>query len=290
MIAWQGGSGHASKAQPALPSAPSGPAGAAVAPLSSAKETHTATAAAPFQHLIASCVQPFKSPVVADGVQPKQQPKSGWKSSSTARTVPTPVGLGAGLGCSKQKPSSCSLQASLPQPAAAELDAATAVEDEPHGRESLGGTQGAITGLTHMALQKHNDAMPAASAGASVESQGLGMQACSCYCCFLIVMLRHPHKLDECPVFLMNNHRSLRRPCTEADAAISVRVYAQCTLINSTPAPLCHSCITYISSAHHRRQAQAPSRLRHGVLACCHRFDTDLNYSQLEQMLPCKGT
>ena len=182
MIAWQGGSGAASKAQPALPSAPSGPAGAAAAPLSSAKDTHTTTAAAPFQHLIASCVQPFKSPVVSDGAQPKQQPKSGWKSSSTVRTVPTPAGLGAGLGSSKQRPSSRAVQASLPRPAPAGPDAATGVEGEQQGRESLGGTQGAITGLTNMALQKHNDAMPAASAGACVESQGLGMQAGSLYC------------------------------------------------------------------------------------------------------------
>ena len=176
--AWQGGSGDASKAQPAPPTAPSEPAGAAVASLSSAKGTHTTMAAAPFQHLVASCVQPFKSPVVSDGAQPKQQPKSGWKSSSTVRTLPTSADLSASLGSSKQRPSSCALQASLPQPAAAEPDAATAMGEEQHGRESLGGTQGAITGLTHMALQKHNDAMPAASAGPSVESQGLGMQAC----------------------------------------------------------------------------------------------------------------
>lgn len=178
IIAWQGSSGDASRAQLAPPTAPSEPAGAAVAPLSSAKGTHTTTAAAPFQHLIASCVQPFKSPVVSSGAQPKQQPKSGWKSSCTVRTVPTLAGLGAGLGSSKQRPGSHALQASLPQPAAAELDAATATEDEQHGRESLGGTQGAITGLTHMALQKHNDALPAASAGPSVDSRGLGMQAC----------------------------------------------------------------------------------------------------------------
>ena len=148
---------------------------------------------APFQHLIASCVQPFKSPVVSDCAQPKQQLNSGWKSSSTVRAVPTPAGLGAGLGSIKQRPSNCA----VPHPAAAEPDAATAMEDEQHGRESLGGTQGAITGLTHMALQKHNDAMPAASAGAAVESQGLGMQACSSCCCFLIVVLRHSHELDE---------------------------------------------------------------------------------------------
>lgn len=92
----------------------------------------------------------------------------------------TPAGLGAGLGTSKQRLSrGQTLQASLPPAAAADVDAASAMEDEQHGRESLGGTQGAITGLTHMALQKHNDAMPAASAGASVESHGLGMQACS---------------------------------------------------------------------------------------------------------------
>lgn len=180
VTAWQGNPGEASKAQSALPSAPSGPADAIVAPPSSAKGSYPTTAAAPFQHLIASCLQPFKSPVVSSSAQPKHQLNSGRKSSSTVRTVATPAGLGAGLGTSKQRPSrGQTLPASLPQASAAELDAATAMEDEQHGRESLGGTQGAITGLTHMALQKHNDAIPAASAGASVESQGLGMQACS---------------------------------------------------------------------------------------------------------------
>lgn len=169
-------------ALPALPSVPSAAAGGAAAPLSIAKGTHATMAAAPFQHLIASCVQPFKSPVVSDGAQPKQQAKSGLKSSSTVKKLPTPAGLGSGLGSSKQRPSSRALQASLPHAAAAEPDAAIGMEDEQHGRESLGGTQGAITGLTCMALQKHNDAMPAASAGASVESQGLGMQACPSYC------------------------------------------------------------------------------------------------------------
>lgn len=148
-------------------------------PPSNAKEAHPGTVAAPFQHLVTSCVQPFHSPVVSDSAQPKhQQPKAGRKSDSTVRTVPTPAGLGAGLSTSKHMSSSCGLQASLPGPAAAAPDAATGTEDEQHGRESLGGTQGAITGLTHMALQKHNDAIPAASAGGSAESQGLGMQAC----------------------------------------------------------------------------------------------------------------
>lgn len=178
VTAWQGSSGEASKAHSALPSAPAGPADATVAPPTNAKGSHLTTAAAPFQHLIASCLQPFKSPIVFSSAQPKQQLNSGRKSSSTVRTVATPAGLGAGLGTSKQRPSrGQALQASLPEAAEADLDAASAMEDEQHGRESLGGTQGAVTGLTHMALQKHNNAMPAASAGASAESQGLGMQA-----------------------------------------------------------------------------------------------------------------
>lgn len=163
-----------------MPSAPSGPADAVEAPPTIAKGGHSITDAAPFQHLIASCLKPFKSPIISNTAQPKQQLNSGRKSNSTVRTVATPAGLGAGLGTSTQRPSrGQTLQASLPQASAADLDAASAKEDEQHGRESLGGTQGAVTGLTHMALQKHNNAMPAASAGASVESQGLGMQVCS---------------------------------------------------------------------------------------------------------------
>ncbi|KAL3154240.1 hypothetical protein ABBQ32_013740 [Trebouxia sp. C0010 RCD-2024] len=184
-VAWQGDS--LSK-QPALLSAPKATV-TAVAPHSTVKGPHTGTAAQlaghtrgakqpPFQHLVTSCVQPFCSPAVSGGAQRDQAPKSGWKNSRTARTVPTPAGLGAGLTTSKQTPGSPALQSSLPQPpaAAAAPPPPDGTGDEQPGRESLGGTQGAITGLTHMALQKHNDALAAASAGGPVESQGLSMQ------------------------------------------------------------------------------------------------------------------
>ncbi|KAL3139869.1 hypothetical protein ABBQ38_004164 [Trebouxia sp. C0009 RCD-2024] len=190
-MAWQGDS---FSKQSALPSASK--AMVTAVPLhSTVKGPHAGSAAQlagqtrgakqlPFQHLVASCVQPFCSPAVAGGAQRDQAPKSGWKNSRTARTVPTPAGLGAGLTTSKQTPGSPALQSSLPQSAAAAAAAAAPppppppddMGDEQPGRESLGGTQGAITGLTHMALQKHNDALAAASTGGPVESQGLGMQ------------------------------------------------------------------------------------------------------------------
>lgn len=182
-MAWQG---DPMSKQSAFPSAPTATV-VAVASHSVANGVQTGMAADPpgqargakqllSQHLVSSCLKPLCSPAVSGGGQQDQAPKSGWKGGRASRTLPTPTGLGAGLSIGKQMPSSFALQASLPQPAEAAPDDATAVGEVLHGRESLGGTQGAITGLTHMALQKHTDALPAASAGGPVESQGLGMQ------------------------------------------------------------------------------------------------------------------
>lgn len=179
--AWQG---DCTSKQPALLSALKATV-TAVAPNRNAQE-HTGTGAQlagqatgakqlPCQHLVTSGVHPFISPAISGAAQRDQAPKSGWKSGRTARTQPTPAGLGAGLTTSKQTPGSPALHSNLPQPAAAAALPDDVGEEQP-GRESLGGTQGAITGLTHMALQKHIDAVPAASAGGPVESQVLGMQ------------------------------------------------------------------------------------------------------------------
>lgn len=60
-----------------------------------------------------------------------------------------------------------------------------------HGnRDSLGGTQGAVTGLTHLALRKHEEAMQLAAAATrlsaglthSEDTQALGLQVLPCSC------------------------------------------------------------------------------------------------------------
>ena len=60
-----------------------------------------------------------------------------------------------------------------------------------HGnRDSLGGTQGAVTGLTHLALQKHEEAIQLAAAATrlsaglthSEDTQALGLQVLLCSC------------------------------------------------------------------------------------------------------------
>ena len=191
-MAWQGASADIAEQQLALPPAPLS-AGAAVAAHSPAAlpsagtiaqtsgQTSTAAPKQPqFQHLVASCAQPFTSPVVSAGAQQKQQASSGRWRSSTGRTALAPAGLGAGLSTGKQLQGVHSLQAKLPQAPAVAAAATAAVEEVgSHGRESLGGTQGAITGLTNMALQKLNEEGPPDYAGVYAgtdDTQGLRMQ------------------------------------------------------------------------------------------------------------------
>ena len=192
--AWQDSPDEGIQHQVALPSVPAlaahshatvPSAGIAAQP---SGQTSTAAQKRPqFQHPVASCVQQFTSPVVSAGAQQKQQASSGWPRSSTVNPALAPAGLGAGLSTSKQPQGRHSLQAKLPQPPPA---AAGVEEVGSHGRESLGGTQGAITGLTHMALQKHNEAVPSndVGTGSANDTQGLGMQVRSgisrelCYC------------------------------------------------------------------------------------------------------------
>ena len=68
------------------------------------------------------------------------------------RTTATPTGMGAGLGTvtGTGKCNSGSHAQGIPVAPSEQVAATT-------GRESFGGTQGAITGLTRMALQKHNE-------------------------------------------------------------------------------------------------------------------------------------
>ena len=157
-------------------------------------QTGKSTARQPqLKHLAASCVQPFVSPAPAGKALQKQQAKSGRLSSTTSRAAMTPAaGLGVGLSSGKQVCTGPAMQTSpAPSEAAAAAEVAitaanTDADGGVSGRESLGGTQGAITGLTHLALQKHNAALPAASAidpgtsGLTNDSQGLGMQARPC--------------------------------------------------------------------------------------------------------------
>lgn len=70
------------------------------------------------------------------------------------------------------------------QPAEPDLLHQQKVQAAPGNRESLGGTQGAVTGLTHLALQKHDEAMQLADAAnrlsdgvmPSEDTQALGLQ------------------------------------------------------------------------------------------------------------------
>ncbi len=76
---------------------------------------------------------------------------SALKVSKPFRSTATPSGFGTGLGTGPSSNKRQVVRAPvLLQPGSAEDLAARP------DRESIGGTQGAITGLTHLALQKHN--------------------------------------------------------------------------------------------------------------------------------------
>lgn len=76
---------------------------------------------------------------------------SALKVSKPFRSTATPSGLGTGLATG---PSANKRQV-LREPVLLQPDSAEDLAARPD-RESIGGTQGAITGLTHLALQKHN--------------------------------------------------------------------------------------------------------------------------------------
>ncbi len=76
---------------------------------------------------------------------------SALKVSKPFRSTATPSGLGTGLGTG---PSSNKRQV-VRDPVLLQTDSVEDLAARPD-RESIGGTQGAITGLTHLALQKHN--------------------------------------------------------------------------------------------------------------------------------------
>ncbi len=111
-----------------------------------------------------------QDPVKAAPFTGVNQQGSDWKASKHVRNAPTPTGLGTGL--SKRQLDSHALQACLPKsplPVAGE-DAAARPD-----RESIGGTQGAITGLTHMALHRHKQGVQLPTN--SADSQVMRMQA-----------------------------------------------------------------------------------------------------------------
>lgn len=102
-------------------------------------------------------------------------------------------------------------------------------ESTSKNRDSLGGTQGAVTGLTHMALQKHNEAVQLAGRGMSLstgvlpseDTQMLGMQAsiesciqswspCTCHWRAWIVSNHWADMLNRPNVFVESSSSSSR--------------------------------------------------------------------------------
>ena len=90
------------------------------------------------------------------------------------RGTSSPMGMGMGLDTGKRASTAC------PTPASAHTASGQVLVRT--DRESNGGTQGAVTGLTHMALQKHNQlqaglsAQPAGPRTDGTDSQGMAQQ------------------------------------------------------------------------------------------------------------------
>ncbi len=97
----------------------------------------------------AAVPMPIAAAVPATAVA--QHVGSAQKVSKPIRSTATPSGLGTGLGTG---PSSNKRQV-VRNPVLLQPESAEDLAARPD-RESIGGTQGAITGLTHLALQKHN--------------------------------------------------------------------------------------------------------------------------------------
>ncbi|KAA6423756.1 MAG: hypothetical protein FRX49_06327 [Trebouxia sp. A1-2] len=94
---------------------------------------------------------PMPATAAAPAAAVAQHLGSALKVSKPFRSTATPSGLGTGLGTG---PSSNKRQV-VRDPVLLQPDSAEDLAARPD-RESIGGTQGAITGLTHLALQKHN--------------------------------------------------------------------------------------------------------------------------------------
>ena len=103
---------------------------------------------------------------------------SALKVSKPFRSTSTPSGLGTGLATG---PSANKRQV-VREPVLLQPDSAEDLAARPD-RESIGGTQGAITGLTHLALQKHNQDLHLRtgsadhSAVSGLDSQQMALQA-----------------------------------------------------------------------------------------------------------------
>ena len=180
-FSWQGRPGTVSKQQPGLLApANTGAVAALAAPSSVLLSALPAAVPAQLQQTAAKHFQApaFTSSSTASATLADQQ-TSGRKAGSRLNITPIPSGLGTGLSTAKPQHASHAKQADLPQLAAAAVETMAARAD----RDSLGGTQGAITGLTHMALQRcnHADHIATGSADQSVASaadtQGMAVQA-----------------------------------------------------------------------------------------------------------------
>lgn len=93
---------------------------------------------------------PMPTAAAAPAAAVAQHLGSALKVSKPFWSTVTPSGLGTGLGTGPTSNKQVDRDPVLLQPDSAEDLAARP------DRESIGGTQGAITGLTHLALQKHN--------------------------------------------------------------------------------------------------------------------------------------
>jgi hypothetical protein len=135
---------------------------------------------------------PMPTAAAAPAAAVAQHLGSALKVSKPFRSTVTPSGLGTGLGTGPTSNKQVDRDPVLLQPDSAEDLAARP------DRESIGGTQGAITGLTHLALQKQNQDLQLRtgsadhSAVSGLDTQQMALQASfssqldhqqSCACC-----------------------------------------------------------------------------------------------------------
>lgn len=194
-VSWHGRSSTVSKPQasPAPCAAPAhagtaAPSTALVSPLQGATtggalvhmQAGSAVVAAQPQQAVAVPVMMATATLAAAPAGAAVRHQQGRQNPSKhASHTPVPTGLGTGLTKGPTSRHQVDNDSELLQSASA----------EEHGvrrdRESLGGTQGAITGLAHMALQRHDQAvqLPTASAdhsaGYGLDSQQMALQVSS---------------------------------------------------------------------------------------------------------------
>ncbi len=121
---------------------------------------------------------PMPTAAAAPATAVAQHLGSALKVSKPFRSTATPSGLGTGLGTG---PSSNKRQV-VRDPVLLQPESTEDLAARPD-RESIGGTQGAITGLTHLALQKHNQDLHLCigsadhSAVSALDTQQMALQA-----------------------------------------------------------------------------------------------------------------